>query len=80
MRAYELNEKYERSSITPDLNSFLSFISYRSPRWEAQLNAYLECVKKASIKAASSKATWEELASEGGRDPLETLAAGREVG
>jgi hypothetical protein len=33
MRAYELDEKYERSSTTPDLNSFLSFISYRSPRW-----------------------------------------------
>ena len=28
VRAYELNEKYERSSTTPDLNSFLSFISY----------------------------------------------------
>jgi hypothetical protein len=28
MKTYELNEKYERSGTTPDLNSFLSFISY----------------------------------------------------
>jgi hypothetical protein len=28
MRAYEINEKYERSCTTSDLNSFLSFISY----------------------------------------------------
>jgi hypothetical protein len=28
MRAYEINEIYERSSTTADLNSFLSFISY----------------------------------------------------
>jgi hypothetical protein len=28
MRTYEINEKYERSRVTLDLNSFLSFISY----------------------------------------------------
>jgi hypothetical protein len=32
MKTYELNEKYERSSTTPDLNSFLSFISYHFPK------------------------------------------------
>jgi hypothetical protein len=31
VRSYELDEKYERSRNTPDLNSFLSFISYHSP-------------------------------------------------
>ena len=29
LRAYELNEKYERSRTILDLISFLSFISYR---------------------------------------------------
>ena len=32
MRTYEINEKYERSRATLDLNSFLSFISYDFPR------------------------------------------------
>jgi len=32
MRTYEINEKYERSRATLDLNSFLSFISYHFPR------------------------------------------------
>jgi hypothetical protein len=31
VRTYELNEKYEGSRTTPDLNSFLSFISYHFP-------------------------------------------------
>ena len=31
MRAYEYNEKYERSRVTLDLNSFLSSISYCLP-------------------------------------------------
>jgi hypothetical protein len=32
MKAYELNEKYERSPLTRSLNSFLSSISYDFPK------------------------------------------------
>jgi hypothetical protein len=32
MKAYELNEKYEKSRTAPDLNSFISFISCPFPK------------------------------------------------
>jgi hypothetical protein len=63
VKAYELNEKYEKSCFALNLNSFLSFISYPLPREkETRVSYYLDLAKRV-VEKAPTAATSEELAA-----------------